>query len=101
MCYSKIRKGNYVSYNNKNYKVTDIIKEQGTGEDAFYKLENYDREWLHVNCVIPIKFNFLIDNPNVDVRALAIFANEPSLEYVHEVQNAYEKQYGKGWTIIL
>ena len=97
--YSKIRHGNYVSYNNVYYKVIDIIKDQGTGEDAFYKLKNHPRVWVHKSQINYIGISALYSKRRS--RRVMDWVNnrqQPQFKYIHEFQNAYRDALGRPWT---
>lgn len=99
MCYSKIRKGNYVSYNHNNYKVVGIIKDQNTGEDVFYKLKNYPRGgWIHISQINYIDISVLLDKRRLG-KVMDLLNNRqyPQFKYIHEFQNAYKDAYGRPW----
>lgn len=98
MPYRGIKKGNYVSCNQKNYKVDDIIKDQRTGEDAFYKLEDYPGIWVHASLTNYVDISALYNRRrHWKVEYLLNNRQYPPFKYVHEFQNAYKKAYGRPW----
>ena len=100
MPYRGIKKGNYVSCNQKNYKVDDIIKDQRTGEDAFYKLENYPGIWVHVSQTNYIDISVLQNISTTNKNVSTLLKGQYPFKYIHELQNAHEKIFGT-WDLVL
>lgn len=103
MPYRGIKKGNYISCYQKNYKVDDIIKDQRTGEDAFYKLENYPGGWVHVSQISYIDFSVLGNNTKHLGKGKIFVDNQqyPQFKYIHEFQNFYKNRFRKHWRGVL
>lgn len=103
--YSEFLIGNYVSFENEYYKIANIQKHN---DKVYYQIEGLENgKKIELKCygLEPIAIG-----PHADKITELHYGEEVaivfayygcSFEYIHELQNAYKKWYGKPWCFIM
>lgn len=103
--YSEFQIGNYVSFENEYYKITNIQK---YNDKVYYQIEGLENDKkIELKCYAPTpicldKYVDNIMNQLYGYEVLATYINNVCwLYYIHELQDAYKKLYNKELNIIL